>query len=151
MRLNDKVEVPVPADNSTHVYAYSQQSGTCYGGEGNINVWSPYIQWSDEMTLGQISMARGAGGGFQTVEPAGRNSRTYTATGRLTCLSSIQRIGYGPSGDNLGGYNEDVDGWVQVSPTIFPEALVSASTLSRPPGIHQCQVSAVSGELVASS
>ena len=132
MRLNDKVEVPVPADNSTHVYAYSQQSGTCYGGEGNINVWSPYIQWSDEMTLGQISMARGAGGGFQTVEAGWQKLPNLYGDWKAHLFVFYTTNGYGPSGDNLGGYNEDVDGWVQVSPTIFPEALVSARTYQGP-------------------
>ena len=31
--------------------------------------------------------------------------------------------GYTSSGDNKGGYNQDVDGWVQYSSRIYPEAL----------------------------
>ncbi len=31
--------------------------------------------------------------------------------------------GYTSSGDNIGGYNQDVQGWVQYSPYIYPEAL----------------------------
>jgi hypothetical protein len=132
MRLNDDVEIPMPSDNSKHVYAYSNQSVTCYGGEGNINVWSPYIQWSDEMTLGQIAVSRGAGWGFQTVEAGWQRLPNLYGDWKVHLFVFYTTNGYLSSGDKLGGYNQDVDGWVQVSPTIFPEALMSVSSYLGP-------------------
>jgi hypothetical protein len=132
MRLNDETEIPVPADNSTHVYAFSSQVGTCYGGEGNVNIWSPYIEWSDEMTLGQLALHRGMGFGFQTVEAGWQKLPNLYGDWKTHLFVFYTSNGYSVQGDNLGGYNQDVDGWVQVSSTIFPGSLLSVSSYLGP-------------------
>jgi Neprosin len=123
MRLNDHVEIPVPADTSKHVYAFTAQTMTCYGGEGNINIWAPYIQWSDEMTLGQIAMQRGTGYNHQTVEAGWQKLPNLYGDWNVHFFVFYTTNGYNYYGDGLGGYNEKVKGWVQVSPTIHPGTL----------------------------
>lgn len=43
-----------PRAGSPHEYAYASYSGTCYGSQGNINAWRPYVAYSDEFSLGQV-------------------------------------------------------------------------------------------------
>jgi len=132
MRLTDQIEIPVPADNSSHVYARSDQVATCYGGEGNINVWYPYIQWSDELTLGQLSVTRGIGYLQQTVEAGWQKQPNLYGDWKTHLFIYYTTNGYNYFGDYLGGYNRDVAGWVQVSPTIFPGSLLSVSSFLGP-------------------
>src|SRR5262249_27274438 len=55
---DDPREFAYPDDGTAHKYAYSAQYVTCYGGEGNINAWDPYLEWSNEFSLGQVAIAR---------------------------------------------------------------------------------------------
>lgn len=109
-------------DSAVHKYAYSAQYVTCYGGEGNINAWDPYVQWSNEFSLGQVALARGSGSGKQTVEAGHQAYRDLYGDWVPHLFIFYTTNGYTSSGDNMGGYNQDVDGWVQYSGTIYPEA-----------------------------
>lgn len=55
-----------PGAGSPHEYA--SYSGTCYGSQGNINVWRLYVAYSDEFSLGQVAMIAGSTKRLQTVE-----------------------------------------------------------------------------------
>src|SRR5439155_2461714 len=61
-------EAALPEDGTVHKYAYSAQWVTAYGCVGNINAWDPYLEWSDEFSLGQSALARGIGNAKQTIE-----------------------------------------------------------------------------------
>ena len=110
---------------TTHKYAYSAQWVTCFGCEGNINTWSPYTEWSDEFSLGQTALARGSGSAKQTIESGHQDYRDLYGDWVPHLFVFYTTNGYTESGDNKGGYNQDVDGWVQFSSTVFPEALSS--------------------------
>jgi hypothetical protein len=118
-------DVALPEDGTVHKYAYSAQWVTCYGCEGNINAWDPYLEWSDEFSLGQNALARGSGAGKQTVEAGHQEYRDLYGDWVPHLFIFYTTNGYTSSGDNKGGYNQDVDGWVQYSSTIYPEALSS--------------------------
>jgi len=119
---DDPREFAYPEDSAVHKYAYSAQYVTCYGGEGNINTWDPYVQWSDEFSLGQVALARGSGSGKQTVEAGRQDYRDLYGDWVPHLFIFYTTNGYTSSGDNKGGYNQDVDGWVQYSGTLYPEA-----------------------------
>lgn len=130
LRINDNDEIAIAATASKHWYAYSAQYETCYGGEGHINAWSPYVQWSNEFSLGQIALARGSGNGKQTIEAGWQTYKQLYGDWEPHLFIFYTTNGYSQSGDNLGGYNQDVDGWVQYSNTLYPGALSSpVSTL----------------------
>jgi hypothetical protein len=116
-------DIMTAAEATTHKYAYSAQWVTCYGCEGNINAWSPYTEWSDEFSLGQTALARGSGSGKQTVEAGHQDYRDLYGDWVPHLFVFYTTNGYTDGGDNKGGYNQDVDGWVQYSSTVFPEAL----------------------------
>jgi Neprosin len=112
-----------PEAGGTHKYAYTAQSGTCYGTEGNINAWDPYVEWSDEFSLGQLALSRGSGSGLQTVEVGHQEYRDLYGDWVPHLFVFYTTNGYTSQGDNMGGYNQDVRGWVQYSSRIYPEAL----------------------------
>jgi hypothetical protein len=116
----DPQEFAPPDDGTVHKYAYSAQYVTCYGGEGYINAWDPYLEWSDEFSLGQVALARGSGSGKQTIEAGHQEYRDLYGDWVPHLFIFYTTNGYTSSGDNKGGYNQDVDGWVQYSSSIFP-------------------------------
>lgn len=117
--------VSVPEDGGLHKYANSSQSVTAYGTEGNINAWDPYVEWSDEFSLGQLSLSRGSGGGRQTLEVGHQEYRDLYGDWVPHLFVFYTTNNYTSSGDNKGGYNQDVAGWVQYSSGIHPGALSS--------------------------
>ena len=49
LRIAKDLEVAMPT-TSGHVYAYSSQSGTFYGGDGSLGLFDPYLAHSDEFS-----------------------------------------------------------------------------------------------------
>ena len=60
----------------------------------------------------------------------GRSTTTSITTGSRTCSVFYTTNGYAKKGDDLGGYNRDVRGWVQVSRTIFPGTAIQPNSVS---------------------
>jgi hypothetical protein len=108
-----------------HKHVYATQSVTCYGTAGNINAWDPYTEWSDEFSLGQLWLIRGSGNGMQTLEVGHQEYRDLYGDWVPHLFLFYTTNNYTKQGDNLGGYNTDVDGWVQYASTIHPGALSS--------------------------
>jgi hypothetical protein len=106
-----------------HKYATAFQSVTCYGTEGDINTWKPYVEWSDEFSLCQLWLVRGSGIQLQTVEVGNTVYRNLNGDWEPHLFTYYTTNGYIQSGDYLGGYNQHVDGWVQYSGSIYPGAL----------------------------
>ncbi|RPF24754.1 neprosin family prolyl endopeptidase [Streptomyces sp. TLI_185] len=110
---------------TVHKYGYSSQSVTCYGTAGNINAWNTYVERSDEFSLGQLSLSRGSGTGRQTLEVGHQTYKDLYGDWVPHLFTFYTTNGYTQSGDNKGGYNENVKGWVQYSSTVHPGALSS--------------------------
>ena len=117
--------IAFPEDGGLHKYANTSQSVTAFGTEGNINAWDPYVEWSDEFSLGQLALARGSGGGRQTLEVGHQEYRDLYGDWVPHLFIFYTTNNYTSSGDNKGGYNQDVGGWVQYSSSIHPGALSS--------------------------
>lgn len=113
-----------PGAGATHKYAFTGQSVTCYGTEGNINLWQPFVEYSDEFSLGQLSLSRGAvaGNQRQTLEVGTQTCKDIYGDWVPHLFVFYTTNNYTKQGDNLGGYNQLVHGWVQVSSTIHPAA-----------------------------
>jgi hypothetical protein len=118
----DGYEVP---GKDVHKHVYATQNSTCYGADGNINAWDPYTQWSDEFSLGQLWLIRGSGSGQQTLEVGHQEYRDLYGDWLPHLFLFYTTNDYTSQGNNKGGYNTDVDGWVQYASTIHPGALSS--------------------------
>lgn len=128
MFIDDRDSLQVPADGSAHEYAYSSQWVTCYGADGNLAAFDPYVHRSDEFSLLQVALARGSGSGKQTIEAGWQEYRDLYGDWVPHLFVFYTTNGYSESGDNKGGYNRDVDGWIQYSNVVFPEAISSPNS-----------------------
>jgi hypothetical protein len=117
--------IEVPGDGSVHDYAYTAQWVTCYGTSGELSAFDPFLQWSDEFSLLQLALARGSSSGKQTLEVGWQEYRDLYGDWVPHLFVFYTTNGYTSSGDNKGGYNQDVDGWVQYSSSIYPETRFS--------------------------
>lgn len=129
LRIDDRDTVHVPADGNAHEYGYSSQWVTAYGAEGHLAAFSPYTHRSDEFSLLQVALARGSGDGKQTIEGGWQDYRDLYGDWKPHLFVFYTTNGYTESGDDLGGYNRDVDGWVQYSDVVYPEARSSPNSV----------------------
>jgi hypothetical protein len=114
---------------AAHEYAYSAQYVDNYGGHGNINVWNPWVYDRAEFSLGQVAVVRENGGGAkQTIEAGWQDYRNLYGDYSPHFFIFFTTNGYARQADNLGGYNRDVDGFVQYSSTVFPGARITAAS-----------------------
>lgn len=128
MFIDERDSVEVPADGTAHEYAYSSQWITCYGADGNLAAFDPYLHRSDEFSLLQVALVRGSGSGKQTIEAGWQEYRDLYGDWVPHLFVFYTTNGYSESGDNKGGYNRDVDGWVQYSNAVYPEAISSPNS-----------------------
>ncbi len=116
-----------PAIGAAHKYAHAYQFVTNYGTEGTINTWKPYVQWSNEFSLGQLWTVRGSGATLQTLEVGAQTYKDLYGDWSPHLFIYYTTNAYSQSGNNLGGYNTDVAGWVQVGTSSFPGMRVAES------------------------
>lgn len=126
--MDGKHPLQFPEVGSPHDYAATSQSVTCYGGEGYISAYDPYTWYSDEFSLGQIAMIRGSGNGMQTVEAGHQEYRDLYGDWVPHLFVFYTTNNYTSQGDNKGGYNRDVNGWVQYSGSVYPGARSSPTS-----------------------
>jgi hypothetical protein len=127
LRISDQDEVEMPVDGG-HDYAYTSQFVDCFGGESNLSAYDPYTNWSDEFSLLQIAMARGSGKQKQTVEGGWQEYKDIYGDWVPHLFVYYTTNGYSNDDDNQGGYNRDVDGWVQYSDSVYPGAVSSPNS-----------------------
>jgi hypothetical protein len=114
-------------DDDVHKYAHAVQWVPNYGTEGVINTWHPYVQWSNEFSLGQLWLVRGSGDRLQTLEVGTQTLYNLYGDWFPHLFIFYTTNHYTHSGDYLGGYNRDVAGWVQRSSSIYPGARMAES------------------------
>lgn len=122
-RIRD-IESP-EAGGTVHRYAATVQDVTTFGGEGNFSCFSPYTETAKDFSLGQIALSNDDTGARQTVEAGLQEYRHLYGDWRPHLFVFYTTNGYAKKGDDIGGYNQDVDGWVQYDDRIFPGALLS--------------------------
>ncbi len=116
--------IELPQDGSHHGYAATAQFVNCFGGEGFLSAYDPYVQWPDEFSLEQVLL----GASNQTLEAGWQVYYQMYHDWKPHLFIFYTTNGYTKQGDNLGGYNRDVQGWVQVSRTVFPGAAFTPSS-----------------------
>lgn len=109
-----------PEEDGKHRYANSGQSVICFGGEGQLSCFDPYLESSDDFSLIQIGLSNSDLGFLQTVEAGWQEFQDLTGDWVPHLFVYYTTNGYSDDGDNKGGYNRDVDGWVQYDNQIYP-------------------------------
>jgi hypothetical protein len=122
-----------PEVGGPHDYGATAQSVNCLGGEGFISLFDPYTAHSDEFSLSQIGLeGNRTSGGRQTVEAGWQEFRDKYGDWFPHLFVYYTTNGYSKDGDNVGGYNQEVKGWVQYSSSVYPGA--TTSNVSTPGG-----------------
>ncbi len=119
MHLQNRT-LPAPEEDGAHRYGSSGQSILCFGGEGQLSCFDPYTESSDDFSLIQIGLSNSDLGFLQTVEAGWQELQDLTGDWVPHLFTYYTSNGYSDDGDNKGGYNRDVDGWVQYDGSIFP-------------------------------
>jgi len=99
---------------SLHQYAHAYQSVANWGGESNLNLWSPYVQRSNEFSLSQIWVVRGSGADRETVEAGWQVYRDKYGDSRARLFIYFTPDNYGSG----GCYNLDCSAFVQTDNSI---------------------------------
>jgi hypothetical protein len=115
-----------PAGYNVHVAAF--HSGLSFGTEGIVNVWRPWVEWSDEFSLGQLWVVGGSGAQTQTIEAGLQVRKDSYGDWEPYIFIYFTTNNYFSHGDYIGGYNRDVKGWVQTSTTLYPAAKISLTS-----------------------
>ena len=89
---DDPREIALPESGSTHKYASTSQSVTCYGTEGNINAWDPFVERPTSSRSVSSRFRAAAGPAVRRSRLATRSTATSTAIGCRICSSSTRPI-----------------------------------------------------------
>ena len=127
-RLPEASDNEVGGANSTHIedgyagqhwYSSTAQGVNNNGGLASVSLFSPYVESGGDFSLLQTAVIHnGANGYRQTVEAGWIVYPNQVAQPHL--FSFFTTNNYGNGGDNVGGWNRDQAGWVQVDSSIYP-------------------------------
>lgn len=102
-----------------HWYCSSDLSVNNYGGSGIFSAYKAFVQNNADFSLLQTAVVVGSTSqGEQTVEAGWINYPNQVAAPHIFTYYTTD--GYAGNGNNVGGWNREVGGWVQYSSTIFP-------------------------------
>ena len=119
---------PPPSVDGPHRYANSNQSIICFGGEGVLSAFDPYCENPDDFSLMQIALSNGDTGRLQTIEAGWQERKDSYGDWVPHLFLYYTTNGYSDEGDDEGGYNQDVDGWVQYDGSVYPGAISSPNS-----------------------
>jgi hypothetical protein len=112
-----------------HRYAHTSQGRIAFGGEGFLSAFDPYCENTDDFSLMQIACSNSDTGRLQTVEAGWQQRKDSYGDWYPHLFTYYTTNGYTKDGDDVGGYNQDVDGWVQFDSQIHPGALSSPNSV----------------------
>jgi Neprosin len=128
VKLDNGFYLLMPDIAGNHHYTLTSQNITCFGAEGNISAFDPYTGSSTDFSLMQVGLANDDTGQRQTVEAGWQEYQQEYGDWAPHFFVFYTTNGYSENGDNKGGYNQDVDGWIQYDNTIYPGATSSPNS-----------------------
>jgi hypothetical protein len=113
--------LPPGNGRGTHWHASARQSTICFGGSGQFSCFAPFVvPNTEEFSLLQIWLGNHDLPATQTVEAGWQVYKEITGDYAPHLFVYYTTNGYARDEDGHGGYNMDVDGWVQHDDLIFP-------------------------------
>jgi Neprosin/Bacterial Ig domain/Divergent InlB B-repeat domain len=108
-------EPPGPA----HEWAHASRSVTNWGSTGTFNVWSPYVEPTDEFSLSQLWVSGGNGSTFQSAEAGWQKYPAMYNNSNTHLFIYYTTNNYTSSGNGLGCYNLTCTGFVQTDSSVL--------------------------------
>ncbi len=112
------IDIKKPTGGSSggsHEWAHAARSVENWGAESIFNVWSPFVEKSDEFSLSQMWVTRGSDSSLQTVEGGWQVYRDLYGDWRAHLFIYFTPDNYGSG----GCYNLSCNGFVQVNNTVY--------------------------------
>ncbi len=120
---------PRPDPNIIRGYFHAalEQDVVCYGVEATFNIWGPTVRDTEDHSLMQLWLVNDDAAQSQSVE-AGWMVSTYQYDDPQPHLFTwFTTNDWGNPGDNIGGYDANQAGWVQIDATLHPGAALPVS------------------------
>ena len=132
---------PTDPNPAGYFHATSAETIINYGCEAWYNVWDPQINIpsspGDDHSISQTWLQNYDKPQLQSLEAGLTVDQSLNGDTAPHLFTFYTTNGYGPGGDNVGGYNRLVKGWVQVHPTIYPGIRITGiSTLGASPQVE---------------
>jgi hypothetical protein len=128
-RANRKPTDPTPAG---YFHALSSQSTTAYGSDAWLNLWDPAVDIpsspGDDHSISQLWLQNYQKTQVQSIEGGLTVDHTLNGDSANHLFTYYTTNGYTKDGDNLGGYNRLVKGWVQYDSSIFPGIRINGAS-----------------------
>jgi hypothetical protein len=126
-RSNRRETDPNPAG---YFHATSAEWATVYGGDARLSIWDPKIDIpsspGDDHSISQTWLQNYQTGQIHSIEAGWTVDQSLNGDRNPHLFTFFTNNSYGPSGDNVGGYNRLVKGWVQFDATIYNRTQVPA-------------------------
>jgi len=123
---------PTDPDPAGYFHASSGQAVTSYGCEAWHNVWDPQVNIpsspGDDHSISQTWLLNYDKPKAQSVEAGLTVDKSLNGDTGNHLFSYFTTNGYTQDGDNIGGYNRQNKGWVQVHASIFPGIRINGSS-----------------------
>jgi hypothetical protein len=100
---------------TVHEYAHASRSVDNWGAESILNLWSPFVDETDEFSLSQIWVTRGSGANLETVEAGWQKYYDLYGDWRSRLFIYFTPDNYGSG----GGYNLSSGDFVQVANSVY--------------------------------
>ena len=126
-RLNNLKNIePANPDPFRYFHAISAEAANVYGCEAWLNVWDPRVALptpsapGDDHSISQTWVQNLQAAQLHSIEAGWTVDLLLNRDRQPHLFIYYTANGYGPGGDNLGGYNRFQAGWVQYHGSIFP-------------------------------
>jgi hypothetical protein len=114
-KIPNHIEDPRVGATANHQYAQASRVIANRGAETTLNLWSPYVERSNEFSLSQMWVTRGSGSNLETVEAGWQSYRDLYGDNRSRLFVYFTPDNYG----SRGCYNLTCGAFVQVSNSIY--------------------------------
>jgi hypothetical protein len=116
----DRQKGPADPNPFGFFHATSGQGASMLGCSTWLNLWNPYVETSTDHSIMQCGLQNYDNPRLQSLEGGWSVDHSLNGDWAPHLFTYYTTNGYTNDGDNIGGYNQDVDGWVQYSGSIYP-------------------------------
>ncbi|MGR9053693.1 MAG: neprosin family prolyl endopeptidase, partial [Gammaproteobacteria bacterium] len=114
-KVPSHLEEPRAGASSLHQYAHAYRYVSNLGAETVLNLWSPYVERSNEFSLSQMWVVRGSGADLETVEAGWQEYKDLYGDWRSRLFIYFTPDAYGSG----GCYNLTCGAFVQYSSSVY--------------------------------
>jgi hypothetical protein len=110
-----------------HWYVSANQNVANHGGSATYSLFNAFVNNNGDFSLLQTAVTKSSTSkGRQTLEAGWINYPNQVSAPHLFTFYTTNN--YAPQANNVGGWNQDVSGWVQVDTQIFPGTVFSPTS-----------------------